>query len=218
MRFRLTYDGPLQAKQRDSVSSQKDPTAGHTHSIRKVFHGQLRRLWDTNRFLREADEWEKDFAEKGRHPDRWARFAPDPIEIKPIREMVPNLYKENGYRFLPLVREDWELYCDLDILFLRNDAPGGVIHAGDIDNRVKTLIDALRKPNNAAELAGNEKPTQEEDPFYVLLEDDKNVTSLTVETDTLLDPDMNTDNRNVSLVITVDIRPYHATTFNMGFL
>lgn len=218
MRFRLVYEGPLQAKQRDAQDGQRDPMAVHSQAIRRRFHGQLKRLWDTNKFLNNATDWEADFYQPGRAPDRWARFAPDSNELKPIRELIPTLYQEHGYRFLPLVRDGWELLCDLDILFLRNDPPGSVIQAGDIDNRIKTLIDCLRRPRNANELAGDDGPKEGEDPFYVLLEDDKNVTSLSVETDTLLDPSLGEDRRNVKLVITVDIRPYHSTMFNLGFL
>jgi hypothetical protein len=47
------------------------------------------------------------------------------------------------------------------------------------------------------------------------MEDDKNVTSLSVETDTLFDD--RTDQRQVELVTTVTIRPYHTTNFNLGF-
>ncbi len=217
MRFRLVYEGPLQSKQRDARDGQRDPLASHTQDIRRVFHRQLKRLWDTNKFLATAVDWERDFDRKGDPVERWGRIAPDQEEIKPIRELIPRLYEENRYRFLPLVREDWELMCDLNILFLRNDAPGSAIQAGDLDNRIKTLIDCLRRPLNASELRDDTGPQDGEDPFYVLLEDDKNVTSLTVETDTLLDPSLEQDQRNVKLIITVDIRPYFATTFNLGF-
>jgi hypothetical protein len=87
---------------------------------------------------------------------------------------------------------------------------------GDIDNRLKTIIDALRLPGNAKELVGYETPAEGEDPFYCLLEDDKQVTQLSVETDTLLDP-LKNDKFFVRLVITVDIHPYYVTMFNLSF-
>jgi hypothetical protein len=96
----------------------------------------------------------------------------------------------------------------------------GVFQAGDIDNRIKTLIDALRRPCTATELAGNEIPLEGEDPFYCLMEDDKQVTHLEVETDLLLDPltDDNADQRRVPSVVTVDLRPYNdITSFNLAF-
>jgi hypothetical protein len=59
-----------------------------------------------------------------------------------------------------------------------------------------------------------------ENPFYVLLEDDKQVTRLSVETDTLLDPksDDEDDASKVKLVITVELRPYDGTLFSLGFI
>jgi hypothetical protein len=118
------------------------------------------------------------------------------------------------------VREDFGLLCSLDILFLRRDFPMGVIsNAGDLDNRLKTLIDALRRPKSAQELAGNESPAAAEDPFYCLLEDDDLVTGLKVETDMLLTPLANgsTDLSDVKLVISVEIKPDHVTMFNLSF-
>jgi hypothetical protein len=136
-----------------------------------------------------------------------------------MAEVIANQYQEFGYRFVPLVREEISLLCSLDILFIRRDFPGSIIHAGDIDNRLKTMIDALRRPRNANELVGYEKPEDGENPFFCLLEDDKQVTHLAVETDTLLDPpaDNEADNQRVHLIITVDIRPYYATMFNLSF-
>ena len=53
MRFRLTYEGPLFASGRDPEGSQRVPIAEHKQSIRKAFHGQLKRHWETNKFLKE---------------------------------------------------------------------------------------------------------------------------------------------------------------------
>ncbi|MGH7239183.1 MAG: hypothetical protein ACREHG_03845 [Candidatus Saccharimonadales bacterium] len=96
--------------------------------------------------------------------------------------------------------------------------PGSVIQAGDIDNRLKTLIDALRIPANGSELVGNEVSRADENPFFCFLEDDEQVTQLSVQTDTLLDPPTNRDGLFVSLVVTVDIRPFYPTMFNLSFV
>jgi hypothetical protein len=84
-----------------------------------------------------------------------------------------------------LVIEELSLSCRLDILFLRSDRAGSLIKSGDIDNRLKTLFDALRMPESKAELGGYEKPIDDEDPFFVLLQDDKLITHISVETDVL---------------------------------
>lgn len=137
----------------------------------------------------------------------------------PLSEATANIYRENGYRFVPLVREEFSLFCSLDILFLRRDFPAGVVSAGDLDNRIKTLIDALRKPQNANELRGNETPADGEDPFFCLLEDDDLVTGLSVQTDMLLDPPKNDSSGqgDVKLVISVELKPHHVTMFNLSF-
>jgi hypothetical protein len=72
----------------------------------------------------------------------------------------------------------------------RPQAPGQLIgDGGDIDNRVKTLLDALSVPPPAqTDLFSNTGPTQ---PIYCLLQDDGLVTKLSVETDRLLRPTLN---------------------------
>ena len=115
-------------------------------------------------------------------------------------------WSERKYRSSALLR----------ILFLRRDIPGSLISAGDLDNRIKTLIDTLRRPLNANDLRGNETPAGDEDPFYCLLEDDKLVSHLEVETDTLLDAPSG-DMRQARLVITVELKPYDVTMLNLSF-
>lgn len=62
-------------------------------------------------------------------------------------EQMASRYASYGFNWLPLVREELGIAAALDILFLRRDAPGKIIGGGgDIDNRLKVLFDALRKP------------------------------------------------------------------------
>jgi hypothetical protein len=224
MRFWLTYEGPLQSTQRDPQGGQREPLAAHKHSIRKIFHGQLKQLWQTNRFLKEhtvdAKLWSGQSAVPANVIGQPGYYSGAKIpERLPLSEAIANLYRENGYRFAPLVRGDFSLLCSLDILFLRRDFPYGVVSRGDLDNRIKTLIDALRKPKSAQELTGNETPTEGENPFYCLLEDDDLVTGLTVEADMLLAPLANgsTDPSDVKLIISVELKPAHVTMFNLSF-
>jgi hypothetical protein len=222
MRFRLTYEGELRASQRDPERGQRNPMAEHKQSIRKVFHRQLKHLWQTNKFLGEHvvdSTWASKFAVPANQVGIVAAWGggPEP-ERFPLSEALANIYRENGYRFVPLVREEFSLLCSLDILFLRRDFAAGVLSAGDLDNRIKTLIDALRKPNNPNELRGNETPAAGEDPFFCLLEDDDLVTALSVETDILLDPpDGDAGQSQVKLVISVELKPSHVTMFNLSF-
>lgn len=222
MRFRLTYEGELKASQKDPIGNQHDRLAEHKQGIRQVFHRQLMHLWQTNKFLRERRELKdrKGILSDHRPVGDGSAYWGDGGDTEPLSEHVANLYPINGYRFVPLVREEISLLCNLHILFLRRDIPGGVIHAGDLDNRIKTVIDALRYPTNPNELRGNETPGPDEDPFYCLLDDDKAVTGLVVETDMLLDPptgNTDADQRQVRLVITVEVKPYNVTMFNLSF-
>lgn len=78
--------------------------------------------------------------------------------------------------------------CSLDILFLRRDQPGALVtHGGDIDNRMKVLLDALRMPDGCHEVCGN-TPTADEEPFFCLLTDDRLITEIRIVTDRLLTP------------------------------
>ena len=148
MRFRLTYEGALKSTQRDPETGQRDPLAPHKHNIRKNFHTQLKELWRTNKFLSECEvdkEWASIMAVPANQVGNTGAYSSlnKLKETRPLAEAVADLYRENKYRFVPLVREDFGLLCSLDILFLRRDYPMSVISRGDLDNRVKTLIDTL---------------------------------------------------------------------------
>lgn len=106
--------------------------------------------------------------------------------------------------------------CGLDILLLRSDKVSDAQWYGDIDNRVKTLIDSLRVPV-ATEDYSNRLPADDEKPLFCLLEDDKLITKLSVETDQLLDLHSNKPDEKVFLVITARVRPYEVTDWNVEF-
>jgi hypothetical protein len=135
-----------------------------------------------------------------------------------MQEALARNFSRNGFRFVPLCTEKLTLLCRIDVLFLRPDAPGSLIKSGDIDNRLKTLFDALRMPASADELGGYQ-PGQDEDPFFCLLEDDKLISHISVETDVLLEPIGQTfDANDARLVMTVNIRPADVTMGNSSFL
>ncbi|NTU74387.1 hypothetical protein HGB07_09740, partial [Candidatus Roizmanbacteria bacterium] len=99
-----------------------------------------------------------------------------------------NLNRNIGnFRFVPLISQDLHLICELNIVMLRPEPPGLLItQGGDIDNRLKTLFDALRVPKNIGELPKEAAVAPDEEPFYCLLEDDNLITSISVRTDRLL--------------------------------
>jgi hypothetical protein len=64
-----------------------------------------------------------------------------------IIDLCESLNKHGAW-FRPLVRETFALHCGLKILFLRKEPPGKVYQGGDLDGRMKTLIDALTMPQH----------------------------------------------------------------------
>lgn len=208
MKFRLYYDGPLLSSQKDPVGNQQDRRAQHKHEIRQAIHKQLKHMWQVEPAFRDSKKYLGD----NRYIDAFdGRESPE----MPLSEHIAEKHNENGFRFLPLIRKDWDILCELHVLLLRRDPPGSALDAGDIDNRMKTLIDGLRKPHSLQELAGN-APEAGEDPFYCLLEDDKLVTKFTVETDRLYDGAYDIkieDARYVRAIITVEAQPLATATF-----
>lgn len=211
MEFRLTYEGPLYATQRDPIDGQVDRRAGHKHDLRRVFHQQLKRLWKTMPALSSVP--------LGLRPGGGAAFDITVIGNPPASN-IDKLAAEHaifGFNFVPLVTLDLDLLCGIEVLFLRPDRPGGVVWAGDLDNRLKTLLDALKVPD-ANERYVDRTPADDETPFFVLLEDDKLISKVSIETDALLEAvGPAVSEADVRLVITVRIKPYEMTPYNMHF-
>lgn len=211
MEFRLTYEGKLFATQRDPLSGQRDARADHKHDLRRVFHRQLRVLWGSVPFLKNAERSGSAALILG-GPTR--NLAPK-YDIDTLKKR----HAKQGFNFVPLVTEELELICGLDVLFLRREKPGRILQSGsgDLDNRLKTLFDALRIPSGN-EGYSNRKPAADEDPFFCLLQDDKLITRAAVETDVLLeDVDDRPDANDARLVIAVKLRPFEMTLDNMQF-
>jgi hypothetical protein len=90
-----------------------------------------------------------------------------------------------GCTFIPLVTAEACGIVDLDILLLRPEPPGNLVtQGGDIDNRMKTLLDALSMPAHESALTKDAKTKV--GPTYCLLEDDNLIASLRVSTEQLL--------------------------------
>ena len=92
-----------------------------------------------------------------------------------------------GFTFVPLISESLSHVARLDVTLLSPEEPGRTItQGGDLDNRVKTLLDALRMPKVKDEIPIGDAPKDGETPFYCLLEDDNLISGITVVGDRLL--------------------------------
>jgi hypothetical protein len=200
--FRLTYSGRLYA------SGNTNTRAAHKHDIRRVFHPQLRNLWRVTDNLKSMLD---------PLPERVIAVNAGPFENR--LQKLPERFRCGGYGLVPLVTEDLALVCGIEILMLRPDAPGSLIKSGDIDGRLKTLLDALRMPGPDTNELGGNRPTDDELPFYCLLQDDKLISQLSVQTDLLLEPlaPGPIDRNDVRLIITVRLRPSDARYGSSGF-
>lgn len=169
MEFRLIYQGPLYAQQADDSARQS--RLKHKFEIRRSFHKQLEQLWKLDSRLKEFwKHWEKT---KGTESDNLSK-----------------LYQRRGITWIPLVQERIGIVCNLNILFLRHEPKGGIVHAGDLDNRIKTLFDSLTMPSEN-EIPDDIESTNEPNPFFCLLSDDKLITDFRVTADRLLIPSAN---------------------------
>jgi hypothetical protein len=219
MKFTLTYDGPLPA-------SANKPKNQDKWDIRQKLDPQLRDLWANHPAM-------QGLAEVRRFPKKGGGFLiqthhlhPGPV-IPPVTVMrlknqsqpdeVLDLcepIEKHGAWFLPIVRESFALHCGIKILFLRHEPPGKIYQGGDIDGRIKTLLDALSIPQHAEQIL--DKST-EADPIHCLVEDESLISGLNVETERLLNPG-NNPNNYVRLIIEVDVRVKRAMIYNQSFL
>jgi hypothetical protein len=156
LEFRLVYQGLLHG----------EDDSKHKHAIRQYFHKQLVKLWQVKHPL------------KPRGESAFQTDTDGSIVNKTGIEMVAADYQN---KFVPIVTSKLALTCSLDMLILRPDH-FPIIKSGDLDNRVKTMLDALRIPKV------NEYQDGDENPLYCLLEDDKLVAELRVTADLLMAP------------------------------
>jgi len=130
------------------------------NEIRRALHPQLKKLW----------------------------------ALKPLSLLTTENYPEeniDGIQFRPLVRKDQDLTASLDVTMMVPENPKGVLdHRGDIDNRLKTLFDALRMPREKGEIPRSWRPADDERPLYCLLQDDCLVARIGIGEERWLQPDV----------------------------
>jgi hypothetical protein len=184
MEFRLLYDGPLHGQ---------GARASHTWEIRRALPPQLKGLW----------------------PERPLAAAAATLLAHPPRPGQPSVIVEKGgLRFAPLVTPRLDLYAEVSVLLLRQQARGALItDGGDLDNRLKTLLDALRVPHGSLEGRTELPAVPDPSPMFCLLEDDALVSKVAVESERLLRPAAPDE---VVAVIHVHVKKTVLTAANMA--
>lgn len=188
MEFTLYYHGELRS----------NGTAKHKHEIRKHFHEQLKVLWQQkplNRFT------------------HYLQAEPPEVMKADGQGGWTSLIRKRGpFEFAPLVSEQLKLVAGLDVYLLQPSEPGMIVtQSADIDNRLKTLFDALQMPDEN-QTPEDEVPGMEETPFYCVLENDRLITKVSIETGRLLEPVEKLS--EVRLFIKVTVRPTEFTFTN----
>ncbi|HET7694190.1 MAG TPA: hypothetical protein VFK57_00630 [Vicinamibacterales bacterium] len=191
MKFHLIYDGELPPESRASADLK--------HRIRQQLHPQLRALWygsGSLKYLTMADRNGK-------------------AEV----DLIANEYERHGVRFVPLVRLANRMGCRLEILLLLREEPHifSGAGAGDLDNRVKTLMDGLRMPTHQKSDLGTAalvSPQPDENPLFCLVEDDRSIYQISVSTDRLLAPPRpDQKHRDVIAIVKAHITNANGTEF-----
>jgi hypothetical protein len=167
MNFTLYYQGLLKTN-----GNPKEK-----HNLRKQFHPQLKTLWSQEPLLHFAGLYENSNI-KEPNVDAYYEFSPDDTIARQV----------GPFTFVPLICRGLHLVARVHVTLLRREPPGSIVtQGGDIDNRLKTLLDSLKIPEPNA-LPKEAIPDHGETPFFCLLEDDNLITEISVNTKQLLEP------------------------------
>jgi hypothetical protein len=154
------------------IKSKESPKG--KHDLRIEFHYQLKKLWGLSSWDHDKNEnWQK-----------------DPWKTNDLNLWKTNnkLYKEKLKKnFICLVTKDLDMYVELKVNFY---VPKGTPFR-DIDNKLKTICDALKLPDkdkqgNIPEYIKYWEQMDEENPLVCLLEDDELIYNINADTDYLL--------------------------------
>jgi hypothetical protein len=216
MKFFLTYDGPLPS------SANGSKKKAEIWDIRTEINEQLDELWKVHPSLLLVSRQSFQFPRQEGYLVKEEHHSNNPTSGVPLPPPGDDFYALTSpvqicnIWFRSLVRDSLGLVCGLDILFLRKGPKGRVYQGGDLDNRIKTLLDALRIPSEQ-EVAATKFPNGKPGLLTALLEDDKLVTALNVRTGQLLNRP-GAPESEVRLTIEVDIKVTHPRSYNQTFL
>ena len=163
----------------------------HKQALRRYFHRQLDNLWNTLPLSHLAPELDK------------------PSTSSIVTKEIGN------WKFSSIVNTKLHTLAELDIIMLRPGSKRVIAQGGDIDNRLKTLLDALSIPIGPEQIPSKDTQTGDETPLHCLLEDDGLIVGVSVSADQLLDCK---DTSEVVLLVRVSISGTVATRGNLSLI
>jgi hypothetical protein len=132
-----------------------------------------------------------------------------------VVSQIAGQFSRGPHSFVPLARKREDGYCSLNILFLRRDIPGLIVSGGgDLDNRLKTLLDALQVPEVTDGLPSVVEPGY--DPIYCLLQNDNQITAINVVTDRILTP-IQDDEHKDDVLLVIHVHLYRGTNAALDY-
>ncbi|MCL2439175.1 MAG: hypothetical protein FWD15_01540 [Alphaproteobacteria bacterium] len=121
-----------------------------------------------------------------------------------------------GVKYFPIITPELNLLAELDIQILHPELLE--TPRADIDNRLKTLMDALKRPQSSHEVCDDNKGKM----MYTLLDDDHMVKGLSINTTHLLSSDYkdgtHPDDYKLLVIITVAIKASKGTPDNLAVI
>lgn len=185
MEFCLHYYGKLKSQD----------TAAGKHLIRKALDPQIRSLCSSDPFVH--------------------AFKGDLEGTRKEREKP--LYIDHGSkRYWFLISEYLKTVVDLNITILVPHKVGRIVqNGGDIDNRIKTLFDALRVPSVESEIPSSDSFNYGNNGMYCLLQDDKLINRISIRSYRDHHPD---DDDSVRCLIEVETKITQALWGNLNFV
>lgn len=165
------------------------------------YRGSLPAVNDRNKRLSE-----KQAIRRQLHPQIVCLMEKPPSDLRPLSDP----YRRNVVgRFLirPVICARLGIACDLGLTIYSRDPFGAVIQNADLDNRLKTLFDALRIPTELELPKEDRNRTPTPDLFWVLLEDDNLITDLSIKSKRLLVPPREEEKESdIELEISLDVK------------
>lgn len=203
MEFCLHYYGELKSHD----------TAAGKHLIRQTLHPQIQSLCRSPPFSYYFSDDRNGERNRTRKPKTG---DPEEVTVDDMLYLEPMYVELGSKRYWFLISEDLATVADLRITILLPHETGHIVHnGGDIDNRIKTLFDALRVPSAPSEIPSSDSFDYTNGGMYCLLRDDKLINRVAIQSYQDHDPK---DPDSVKCLIEVETKITVALGTNLAFV